>query len=188
MKGEKDGKKKQRKQHLFLSFFISLLLPEFAETIGEGGFAKVRVARHKLTNEKVAIKIMDKEKLKKTNDLPRVALEIQALKDLHHHGKVVLATTAIASSSSFPALPFSPRLQTCASPLSTLVLSMRPACQTVRAHGYDLRSYHCAYFWVLDMHHKWDDVDLILICYCCCTKKQALRNFSYFTRRLPSFI
>jgi len=59
---------------------------KFAETIGEGGFAKVRVARHKLTNEKVAIKIMDKAKLAKTNDLPRVKLEIEALKDLHHHG------------------------------------------------------------------------------------------------------
>lgn len=56
----------------------------FAETIGEGGFAKVKLGRHKLTKEKVAIKIMDKEKLMKTNDLPRVALEIQALKDLHH--------------------------------------------------------------------------------------------------------
>ena len=29
---------------------------------------------------------MDKAKLAKTNDLPRVKLEIQALKDLHHHG------------------------------------------------------------------------------------------------------
>ena len=29
---------------------------------------------------------MDKAKLAKTNDLPRVKLEIEALKDLHHHG------------------------------------------------------------------------------------------------------
>lgn len=36
------------------------------ETIGTGGFAKVKIARHKLTQVKVAIKIMIKEKLKKT--------------------------------------------------------------------------------------------------------------------------
>ncbi|XP_063176157.1 maternal embryonic leucine zipper kinase-like isoform X2 [Chroicocephalus ridibundus] len=33
---------------------------ELHETIGTGGFAKVKLARHLLTGEKVAIKIMDK--------------------------------------------------------------------------------------------------------------------------------
>ncbi|XP_054041645.1 maternal embryonic leucine zipper kinase-like [Rissa tridactyla] len=33
---------------------------ELRETIGTGGFAKVKLARHLLTGEKVAIKIMDK--------------------------------------------------------------------------------------------------------------------------------
>jgi len=55
-----------------------------AETIGSGGFAKVKKARHKLTGERVAIKVMDKAKLAATNDLERVALEISALKDLNH--------------------------------------------------------------------------------------------------------
>lgn len=54
------------------------------DTIGTGGFAKVKAARHKMTNEKVAIKIMDKEQLRKTNDLARVTLEIAALKKLKH--------------------------------------------------------------------------------------------------------
>lgn len=54
------------------------------DTIGAGGFAKVKVARHKLTNEKVAIKIMDKAALLETDDLKRVALEIGALKVLNH--------------------------------------------------------------------------------------------------------
>lgn len=36
------------------------------DTIGAGGFAKVKAARHKLTGEKVAIKIMDKDALRKT--------------------------------------------------------------------------------------------------------------------------
>eukprot|EP00051_Salpingoeca_urceolata_P027147 m.480195 g.480195 ORF g.480195 m.480195 type:complete len:624 (+) comp21736_c0_seq1:434-2305(+) len=54
------------------------------ETIGSGGFAKVKLARHKMTGEKVAIKVMDKEHLRQTDDLDRVTLEIQALKSFRH--------------------------------------------------------------------------------------------------------
>ena len=50
------------------------------ETIGSGGFAKVKKAIHLLTGEKCAIKIMDKKGL--GDDLPRVYLEIEAMKDL----------------------------------------------------------------------------------------------------------
>nr|XP_033812667.1 maternal embryonic leucine zipper kinase isoform X2 [Geotrypetes seraphini] len=53
------------------------------ETIGAGGFAKVKLARHILTGEKVAIKIMDKATL--GDDLPRVKMEIEAMKNLSHH-------------------------------------------------------------------------------------------------------
>jgi len=38
-------------------------LYELHETIGRGGFAKVKRATHLLTRELVAIKILDKEKL-----------------------------------------------------------------------------------------------------------------------------
>ncbi|NXR06574.1 MELK kinase, partial [Semnornis frantzii] len=47
-----------------------------------GGFAKVKLARHHLTGEKVAIKIMDKLAL--GDDLPRVKVEIDAMKNLNH--------------------------------------------------------------------------------------------------------
>ncbi|CAJ0965668.1 unnamed protein product [Ranitomeya imitator] len=47
-----------------------------------GGFAKVKLATHLLTGEKVAIKIMDKESL--GDDLPRVKTEIEAMKNLSH--------------------------------------------------------------------------------------------------------
>ncbi|XP_075214989.1 maternal embryonic leucine zipper kinase-like [Lycorma delicatula] len=53
------------------------------KTIGSGGFAKVKLATHILTGEKVAIKIMDKSSL--GDDLPRVKLELEALKALSHH-------------------------------------------------------------------------------------------------------
>lgn len=47
-----------------------------------GGFAKVKLAYHALTGDKVAIKIMDKKTL--GDDLPRVRTEIVAMKDLSH--------------------------------------------------------------------------------------------------------
>ncbi|BES87773.1 maternal embryonic leucine zipper [Nesidiocoris tenuis] len=50
--------------------------------IGEGGFAKVRLATHLLTGERVAIKIMEKAVLGK--DLSRVLSEVEALKSLTH--------------------------------------------------------------------------------------------------------
>ena len=38
-------------------------LYELHETIGSGGFAKVKLGTHILTGEKVAVKIMDKRQL-----------------------------------------------------------------------------------------------------------------------------
>nr|XP_044997519.1 maternal embryonic leucine zipper kinase isoform X2 [Jaculus jaculus] len=55
---------------------------ELYETIGTGGFAKVKLACHILTGEMVAIKVMDKSAL--GSDLPRVKTEIDALKNLRH--------------------------------------------------------------------------------------------------------
>ncbi|KAJ8794480.1 hypothetical protein J1605_018933 [Eschrichtius robustus] len=55
---------------------------ELYETVGTGGFAKVKLAFHILTGEMVAIKIMDKNAL--GSDLPRVKTEIDALKNLRH--------------------------------------------------------------------------------------------------------
>ena len=47
-----------------------------------GGFAKVKLGYHLLTGEKVAIKIMDKKAL--GEELPRVRIEIEAMKSLIH--------------------------------------------------------------------------------------------------------
>uniref|UniRef100_A0A667INZ5 Maternal embryonic leucine zipper kinase n=1 Tax=Lynx canadensis TaxID=61383 RepID=A0A667INZ5_LYNCA len=55
---------------------------ELYETVGTGGFAKVKLACHILTGEMVAIKIMDKNAL--GSDLPRIKTEIEALKNLRH--------------------------------------------------------------------------------------------------------
>ncbi|XP_077427011.1 maternal embryonic leucine zipper kinase [Vanacampus margaritifer] len=55
---------------------------EVYDTIGSGGFAKVKLGRHIQTGEKVAIKIMNKKDL--GEDLPRVKVEIEAMKNLSH--------------------------------------------------------------------------------------------------------
>jgi maternal embryonic leucine zipper kinase len=55
---------------------------EVQETLGTGGFAKVKAGVHRATGEKVAIKIMDKVLL--GHDLPRAKREIRVLKKLHH--------------------------------------------------------------------------------------------------------
>ncbi|XP_046492633.1 maternal embryonic leucine zipper kinase [Neodiprion pinetum] len=52
------------------------------KTIGCGGFAKVKLGTHVATGEKVAIKIMEKNAL--GDDLPRVKMEVEALKTLAH--------------------------------------------------------------------------------------------------------
>uniref|UniRef100_A0A8R1IM42 non-specific serine/threonine protein kinase n=1 Tax=Caenorhabditis japonica TaxID=281687 RepID=A0A8R1IM42_CAEJA len=52
------------------------------DEIGSGGFGKVRLATHLLTNQKVAIKIIDKKQL--GPDLPRVQTEMDALRNLSH--------------------------------------------------------------------------------------------------------
>lgn len=71
---------------------ISVSLPEELtkhyedkkKELGSGGFAKVILAEHIATKEKVAIKIMDKALLAKKDDLHRAYNEIYALKHLIH--------------------------------------------------------------------------------------------------------
>ena len=54
------------------------------EKLGEGTFGKVRLGINRQTEEKVAIKILDKKKLKKDKDKKRLEKEIKILKSLRH--------------------------------------------------------------------------------------------------------
>ncbi|CAH1405865.1 unnamed protein product [Nezara viridula] len=58
-------------------------LYDVEKTIGTGGFAKVKLATHLLTGEKVAIKIMNKSLI--GDGCPRIKMELEALKDISHH-------------------------------------------------------------------------------------------------------
>ena len=57
----------------------------YEKKLGEGRFGKVRLAFHKLTNEKVAIKIIDKNQIKFKEQRQRIDTEISILKELNHH-------------------------------------------------------------------------------------------------------
>lgn len=54
------------------------------KSIGEGTFGKVRLATHTLTDEKVAVKTLQKDKIVEQSDIERVTREICILKILRH--------------------------------------------------------------------------------------------------------
>ena len=58
---------------------------KFDDKLGEGRFGKVRLAIHKLTKEKVAIKIIDKNQIKLKEHRQRVDSEISILKQVNHY-------------------------------------------------------------------------------------------------------
>ncbi|XP_071954375.1 maternal embryonic leucine zipper kinase-like isoform X2 [Antedon mediterranea] len=76
------------------------------ETVGSGGFAKVKLATHILTGEKVAIKIMDKRQL--GDDLPRVKTEIKALQELVHQHICTLYEVVETEKKIFMVMEYCP--------------------------------------------------------------------------------
>jgi 5'-AMP-activated protein kinase catalytic alpha subunit len=58
--------------------------------IGEGMFGKVKLGIHLLTNEKVAIKIFDKGKIKNEKEVEYIEREISILKKLSHYNTIKL--------------------------------------------------------------------------------------------------
>jgi MAP/microtubule affinity-regulating kinase len=63
---------------------------ELGRTIGEGAFAKVRLGTHRLTNQKVAVKIIDKEKLPDAYAVKHMHREALIMKLLDHPNIVQL--------------------------------------------------------------------------------------------------
>lgn len=58
--------------------------------IGEGTFGKVKLGTHILTGEKVAVKILSKDRIQDKADVERVAREIHILKLIRHPNIVQL--------------------------------------------------------------------------------------------------
>ena len=55
-----------------------------SKTIGEGTFGKVKLGVHLLTGERVAVKVLEKDRITDKGDVKRVTREIQILKHIHH--------------------------------------------------------------------------------------------------------
>ena len=52
--------------------------------LGEGTFGKVKLGIHVRTGQKVAIKILDRQKIAQMSDNRRVGREIKILKEIKH--------------------------------------------------------------------------------------------------------
>ncbi len=63
-------------------FLVSLVI--LGKTLGEGTFGKVKLGVHIFTGEKVAVKILEKDKISEVADVERVAREIHILKLIRH--------------------------------------------------------------------------------------------------------
>ena len=55
-----------------------------SSTLGKGTFSKVKLGFHIPTKQNVAVKVLNKEKIKDENDIIRINREIAILKSLHH--------------------------------------------------------------------------------------------------------
>ncbi len=54
------------------------------KSVGKGTFGKVKMGTHTLTEEKVAIKILEKSRIKDKKDIERISREIKILKKVRH--------------------------------------------------------------------------------------------------------
>ena len=72
-------------------------------SLGQGTFGKVRLGTHLITGEKVAIKILEKDKIKDQSDVERVTREIHILKIVRHPNVIQLyEVSRLAISNVFP--------------------------------------------------------------------------------------
>lgn len=60
------------------------------DTLGQGTFGKVKLGIHVLTGEKVAIKVLEKDKIKDKSDIERITREITILKMIRHPNLIQL--------------------------------------------------------------------------------------------------
>ena len=70
---------------LFCSLFIRV-----GKSLGKGTFGKVKMAHHILTKENVAIKILEKARIKDKKDIERISREIKILKKVRHPNVIQL--------------------------------------------------------------------------------------------------
>jgi 5'-AMP-activated protein kinase catalytic alpha subunit len=78
------------------------------EKLGEGTFGKVRLGTHILTGEKVAVKILEKNKILGQDDKTRVEREIKILKCLRHPNIIQLYSVIQTVSTIYLIMEYAP--------------------------------------------------------------------------------
>lgn len=81
---------------------------QFVRNIGEGSFGKVKLARHKLTSQEVAIKIINRRKLISRDMAGRIEREIQYLQLLRHPHIIKLYTVITTKTEICMVLEYVP--------------------------------------------------------------------------------
>lgn len=71
------------------------------KTIGSGTFGKVKLGFHSITQEKVAVKVLEKSKINHLEDIERVKREINFLKKLNHPNVIKLLEILENNTSLF---------------------------------------------------------------------------------------
>ena len=66
------------------SFLLIQILTYTGKHLGKGTFGQVKLGQHTLTGEKVAIKILEKDKINDQKDVERITREIKILKKVRH--------------------------------------------------------------------------------------------------------
>ena len=95
-RGKESEEKSDHKVHKIYSFgkknlaprlFLSSLL---GKVLGEGTFSVVKLCTHRITGEKVAIKILEKSRIKNHEDFERMVREIRILRKIKHPNLIQL--------------------------------------------------------------------------------------------------
>ena len=74
---------------------------ELHKTLGEGSFGRVKYAIHLLTNDAVAIKVLEKEKVKKQNMSAQIKREIYLMRMIKHKNIVAIRDVFATISKIF---------------------------------------------------------------------------------------
>ena len=81
---------------------------KITKTLGQGTFGKVKEGIHLFTQQKVAIKILEKDKITDVNDVERVTREIHILKIVRHPHIIQLYEIIETSRQLFLIMEFVP--------------------------------------------------------------------------------
>jgi len=71
------------------------------KTLGEGTFGKVKLGKHMITSEKVAIKVLERARMKEAADVTRVTREIKILKRNIHPNVIQLYEVLDSSTAIY---------------------------------------------------------------------------------------